>query len=286
MNTFSFVIIGAGVMLRSSIKKIIEHNGIIKAIYVDNPADTKRYIDSYKVKASSNLNTDLEFLKGSIDECTWLLSVDNKKIITSEVLSLFKNRAINFHPGILPYYRGLYCYQWAVFNGESNFAATIHFIEPEVDEGDIVIEKAFSIEKEDTGLNVYQKSIKYGNQAINEVLTRIFNEIELPRMPQRFSPKNIYCRANPFNIEINWEKPSDQILNSLRACNFYPLTPPAFQMCYMGSKVLKGKNLMIKTAKKPGTVIDVNQAKIQIVTGDRVVIEIHLDVKSKKVKKI
>ena len=81
-----------------------------------------------------------------------------------------------------------------MFNGESNFAATIHFIEPEVDEGDIVIEKAFSIEKEDTGLNVYQKSIKYGNQAINEVLTRIFNEIELPRMPQRFSPKNIYCR--------------------------------------------------------------------------------------------
>jgi len=282
MNTVSFVIIGAGSILRSAIKKITENNGIIKAIYLDNPSETKRYFDSYKVKASSNLNTDLEFLKGSIDESTWLLSVDNKKIITSEVLSLFKNRAINFHPGILPYYRGLYCYQWAVFNGENNFASTIHFIEPEVDEGDIVIEKVFSIGKEDTGLNVYQKSIKYGNQAIKEVLTRIFHEIELPRMPQKSGPKNIYSRANPFNMEINWEKPSDQILNSLRASNFYPLIPPAFQMCYMGGRVLKGKNLMIKTAEKPGTVLNVNEAKIQIVTGDHVVIEIHLDKKNSK----
>ena len=51
-------------------------------------------------------------------------------------------------------------------------------------------------------LNVYQKSIKYGNQAIKEVLTRIFHEIELPRMPQKSGPKNIYSRANPFNMEI------------------------------------------------------------------------------------
>ena len=275
----SFVVIGAGAVLKSAIKNITENNGIIKIIYVDNPTDTQRYINSYKVKDSSDLNNDIDYLKNNVDKCTWLISVDNKKIITSEVLLLFQDRAINFHPGILPYYKGLYCYQWAVFNGESKFAATIHFIEPEVDTGDIVIEKAFSIEQNDTGLNVYQKSIKYGIQGINEVLTSIFNKIELSRVPQKYGTKNIYQRASPFEMEIDWQKPSDQILNSLRACNFYPLVPPAFQMCYMGIPVSRGKNLTIKTSDKPGTVLNVSENKMQIATGDQAVIEITLATK-------
>ena len=59
----SFVVIGAGAVLKSAIKNITENNGIVKIIYVDNPTDTQRYINSYKVKDSSDLNNDIDYLK-------------------------------------------------------------------------------------------------------------------------------------------------------------------------------------------------------------------------------
>ena len=130
MSKFSFVLVGAGALLRSAIKKITEDHGCIKSIYVDNPTDTKRYENSFQVKQVTEIEQDFDHLKTIIDGSTWLLSVDNKKILSAAILSLFKGKALNFHPGILPYYKGLYCYQWAVANGEKIFAATIRFMQP------------------------------------------------------------------------------------------------------------------------------------------------------------
>ncbi len=276
MKKFSFVLVGSGVLLSSAIKKIIEKHGYVKSIYVDNPTDNERYRSSFQTKQVTEIENDLDHLKTILDSSTWLLSVDNKKILSTKILSLFKDRALNFHPGILPYYKGLYCYQWAVANGEKIFAATIHFMQQDVDMGDIVIERIFSIKENDTGLSVYQKSIKYGQQIIDEVLSKIFNQIDLPQTSQISKSTSIFGRAKPYHIEIDWDKSSDQIINSLRASNFYPLKPPAFQVCFDGNPVIKGEKLPITTSEVPGTILDKNGRKLQVAAKDNSVIEIQL----------
>jgi len=178
---------------------------------------------------------------------------------------------------ILPEYTGLYCYQYAVFNGENEFASTIHFMHPEVDRGDIVVEKRFPIENVDTGLSIYQKSLKFGALAIQEILSKIISNFDLPRQPQKNGIRNTYTRAKPYKIEINWDQSSDGIMNSIRASNFYPLRPPAFQMCFEGSPVHKAVCLKDKTDKQAGTVLNFDEGKIRVASGDQYLIEITLD---------
>jgi len=276
MSTFSFVLIGSGVLLRSTINEITENQGCIKLIYVDNPTDTKRYESFHRVKQVTEVEQDFNDLKAIIDSSTWLLSVDNKKLLSAEILSLFKGKALNFHPGILPNYKGLYCYQWAVANGEKEFAATIHFMEPDVDAGDIVIERRFPIEDKDTGFSIYQKSLKNGQQAIESVLSKIFNQVDLPRVSQTSEMTNIWGRAKPYQIEIEWDKTPKHIINSLRASNFYPFKPPAFQVCFNGIPVIQGEKLKITTTEVPGTILNVQGQTVRVAVIGNSVIEIQL----------
>ena len=104
MKKISFVLVGSGAILNSAVKQIKENNGDIKSIYVDNPTDTKRYINSFQTGEVSRIDKDFNYLKESVDQSTWLLSIENKKILSTKILSLFREKALNFHPVILPYY--------------------------------------------------------------------------------------------------------------------------------------------------------------------------------------
>ena len=77
----SFFIIGSGSVLKSTIGEILKNKGVIKTIYVDNARDEKRYSKVYRTKDIICLEDDSGFLANSIDEFTWLISADNKKII-------------------------------------------------------------------------------------------------------------------------------------------------------------------------------------------------------------
>ena len=276
MKKNSFVLVGSGALLNSAVKKIKENNGDIKSIYVDNPTDTKRYINSFQTIEVSRIDKDFNYLKAGVDQSTWLLSIENKKILSTKILSLFRDKALNFHPGILPYYKGLYCYQWAVLNGEKKFAVTIHHMEEEVDAGPIVIEKFFPIEEKDTGLSVYQKSIKYGKLAIDEVLSKIFNKVDLKKIPQKYQSTIAFSKANPYHMEVDWQKSPDHIINGLRASSFHPLKPPAFQFCFNGNPVIKGEKLEIGTDEIPGTILGCDGKKLEVAAKDNSVIKIHL----------
>jgi len=48
---------------------------------------------------------------------------------------------VNVHPGIVPEYRGLDSWMWAVINNEPhNIGVTVHWIEPMVDTGQIIVQ--------------------------------------------------------------------------------------------------------------------------------------------------
>lgn len=52
---------------------------------------------------------------------------------------------LNFHPAPLPQYRGRNVAYHAILNGETEFGATLHYVAPEFDMGDIIAESKFPI---------------------------------------------------------------------------------------------------------------------------------------------
>lgn len=71
-------------------------------------------------------------------------------ILTPEFVQKWENKIINVHPALLPKYggKGMYgkkVHEAVLANNEKESGATVHYVTAGVDEGEIIIQKAFPI---------------------------------------------------------------------------------------------------------------------------------------------
>ena len=160
--------------------------------------------------------------------CDWLLCANTTCIVPREVLAWFPERALNFHPGLLPAYAGLHSHQWAIRNGETEFGVTIHMIEPGLDTGDVIAVRRFAIRPEDTGLSLYRIGMKTGSRLFTEVLRAILAGDPLPRQRQDLSKRRLYRHADATDGRIDWTLPAHRVVDFIRAGNYYPFSSPSY----------------------------------------------------------
>ena len=84
-----------------------------------------------------------------------IISVMYENIISEQMVK--SKKCYNFHPGILPEYKGSGIFSWVLINGESKFGITLHTIDKGVDTGDIIEIREFLISKQDTAFSLYKK---------------------------------------------------------------------------------------------------------------------------------
>lgn len=58
--------------------------------------------------------------------------------------------AINFHPSLLPDYRGPFPQVHAILNGETRWGVSCHKISPEFDQGDLLSQRSFALDADET----------------------------------------------------------------------------------------------------------------------------------------
>ena len=71
------------------------------------------------------------------------------KIMSPYFVNAFKNRIINIHPSLLPSFKGNKAIQEALINGSKITGCSVHFVEPEVDSGTLIMQAALSITDDD-----------------------------------------------------------------------------------------------------------------------------------------
>lgn len=67
-------------------------------------------------------------------------------ILKESVFKIPRLGSINLHQGLAPVYRGGPPVFWELYNGEREIGLTVHFVEPQVDTGDIVLQEAVPLE--------------------------------------------------------------------------------------------------------------------------------------------
>ena len=72
------------------------------------------------------------------------------KIMSSKFVNAFKNKIINIHPSLLPAFKGSNAIKEAIMNGSKITGCSVHYVEPEVDSGSLIMQAALSISNEDT----------------------------------------------------------------------------------------------------------------------------------------
>lgn len=116
---------------------------------------TSRAIGEKCIKwAEKNLPEDVEL--SSLEESDIFISILYEKLI-SEAFIASKKKCFNFHPGILPQYRGAGAFSWAILNGDHSFGVTLHEIDVSIDHGSVIAIETAPILDTDTAQSLFQK---------------------------------------------------------------------------------------------------------------------------------
>lgn len=102
-----------------------------------------------------------------------IVAVGYQHIVPSEILSVPDLGSINVHPGYLPHTRGFNPNVWSIVEGLPA-GATIHYMEPSVDTGEIIARRQIESCFEDTGKSLYRRI----ETACAELFTESWPDIE------------------------------------------------------------------------------------------------------------
>ena len=100
---------------------------------------------------------------------------------------------INCHGALLPKYRGLMPSFWTLADKESEGGVSVHFVDSEVDNGPIVVQRRYRIHAHDTLEHVMARSKDLAAEAIIEAV-RLIQTGSPPKLP---NPK---AQATEFTI--------------------------------------------------------------------------------------
>ena len=72
------------------------------------------------------------------------------RVISSKFVNAFPRRIINLHPSLLPKYKGLHAIEQAFYSEDKITGCTVHFVNEELDGGEIILQEEVPILKDDT----------------------------------------------------------------------------------------------------------------------------------------
>jgi methionyl-tRNA formyltransferase len=121
----------------------------------------------------SNHNDDTckELLNGDKPD---VLVLGGTRIIKPKILEVPRQSTVNSHPGLLPWLRGSASVGWALYKDMPQ-GATVHFVVPGIDIGDIILSKQLPVYHHDTYESINYRIAILAGELMAEGLTSIAN---------------------------------------------------------------------------------------------------------------
>jgi methionyl-tRNA formyltransferase len=130
---------------------------------------------------------------------------------------------LNFHPAPLPDMRGVGGYNVAILEDFESWGVSVHFVDEDIDTGDLVAVERFPIDRErETALSLDVRSQERLLELFRSVADRALAGQELPRTPQG---QGRYVSREELE-ELRRVRPGDDVGRKIRAF-WYPPHPGA-----------------------------------------------------------
>lgn len=113
------------------------------------------------------------------------------QIIRTALMTIPPRGVVNFHPSLLPKYRGPTPFYWIIKNQEKRAGGTVHFIDQGVDTGDIIAQACFTVQPSDNEFSIREKSIEVGAPLLADSVEAVFMGTAT-RTPQDESQMSYY----------------------------------------------------------------------------------------------
>ena len=130
------------------------------------------------------------------------------RIIRKRLLEIPPDGMLNSHPGLLPEVRGSASPAWSVYY-DIPIGATCHFIDPNIDTGDIVIRREIPIHRGDTYEKLCWVTLVEAGTLMTEAVTMWKNDA-ITRTPQSEGELPTFTVPSDEIMEIVYQKLRDQ----------------------------------------------------------------------------
>src|SRR5215468_5796730 len=142
--------------------------------------------------------------------------------VPEDFLNIPTHGSIQYHPSLLPAYRGPSAINWPIIKGETETGLSIFWPDNGLDTGDVLIQKTTPISGTDTLGSVYfDRLFPMGVEAMLEAVDLV-KAGKAPRIKQDESKATYEGRCGPDNAHIDWGRPWQDIDRLIRGCNPAP----------------------------------------------------------------
>ena len=157
-----------------------------------------------------------------------------------DFVTIPRHGTIQYHPSLLPRYRGPSSINWPIIRGDTRTGLTIFRPTDGLDEGPVILQKETPIGADETLGNVYfERLFPMGIAALQEAADLVVKSgAEGKAQDESQATYEGWCREA--EARINWHNHVDLIYNLIRGCDPAPAAWTTF----------KGKRLQLHAARK------------------------------------
>jgi len=142
--------------------------------------------------------------------------------VPEEFLNIPTHGSIQYHPSLLPAYRGASAINWPIIKGETETGLSIFWPDNGLDTGDVLLQKKTPISNTDTLGSVYfDRLFPLGVEAMLESIDLVKSG-KASRIKQDEEKATYEGKCGAGNARIDWGKPWEQIDRLIRGCNPAP----------------------------------------------------------------
>lgn len=186
----------------------------VKQLAIENGLKVFQY-DKIRIEGVN----DLRALKPDI-----MITCAFGQILSQEIIDIAPLGVINIHASLLPKYRGASPIHYAILNGEQKTGITIMKTDAGIDTGDIIYQKEFDINENETCGELFERLSVLGAQTITRILPKIIaNKVDFVKQDDKLATYTKIIKKEM--AKINWQNTAKDIVNHIRA--FCP-APVAF----------------------------------------------------------
>ena len=155
-----------------SINLIISNNSKAKGLEFSKIFKIKKKIFNYEIKSIAEKKILIELKKNKIE---LICLAGFMKILSKKFLENFNGKILNIHPSLLPKFKGLNTHKRVIKNKEKYSGCTVHYVDPNLDSGKIILQKKVRINKNDTPLKLARKILIQEHKLYPKAILKIFN---------------------------------------------------------------------------------------------------------------
>lgn len=201
------------------------------------------------------------------------------QIVPEVILNAPKYGCINVHASLLPKLRGGAPIHKAIINGYTKTGITIMYMDKGMDTGDMISKKEVDIEESDTVEILHNKLQSISVPLLKETLISIINGTN-KREKQDDNEATYAYNVSREEEHVIFNKTSKEIYNQIRGLNSWP---GAYAILDNNNiKLWSSKICENKYDKKPGTIVNIDKNGMEVVTKDKSILIIELQMPGKK----